>query len=300
MCGTCGCSDGKQTVVTHEDGSHTHVMPDGRVVTHTHTHTHVDTRAHAHAETHAHAHADTHAPVLTDAQTPAPAADVTPSTSSTVVETLEAQILAKNDRLAERNRGWFMGRDVVALNLMSSPGSGKTTLLERTLRAFSHPVAVLEGDQETARDAERLRATGTPVVQINTGKGCHLEADMVWHGLSHLKPEMGSVLFIENVGNLVCPALFDLGEDARVVLFSVTEGEDKPEKYPHMFRAADLVLLTKIDLLPYLDFDRTQALDAIRDVQPRAEVLEVSAKTGEGLEAWFDWLKALRRKRAAP
>ena len=317
MCGTCGCSDGNQTVVTDDRGSHTHVMADGTVVTHTHHHTETESRSHTHAHSHSHPRPAPHGhapsptpppgPVPAQAPSPPPAEahratthatpPPTPAVGPREVETIEAQIFAKNDHLAERNRGWFLGRDVVALNLMSSPGSGKTTLLERTLRELEMPVSVLEGDQETARDAERLRATGAPVVQINTGKGCHLEADMIWHGIRHLKPPAGSILFIENVGNLVCPALFNLGEDARIVLFSVTEGEDKPEKYPHMFRAADLVLMTKIDLLPHLDFDRAQALDAVKDVQPRAEILEVSAKTGEGLDAWYAWVRACRRRR---
>lgn len=202
------------------------------------------------------------------------------------------QILAKNDKLAERNRGWFAGRGVTAVNLMSSPGSGKTTLLERTLRETQRPVAVLEGDQETPFDAERIRATGAPVVQINTGKGCHLEASMIWHGLEALKPAADSLLFIENVGNLVCPALFDLGETAKVVVFSVTEGEDKPLKYPHMFRVADLVLINKVDLIPHLDFDEARALDAVRQVNPKARILKVSAKSGEGMDAWYQWLDA--------
>ena len=173
---------------------------------------------------------------------------------------------------------------------MSSPGAGKTSLLERTLRELKRPSFVVEGDQETPRDAERIRATGAPVVQINTGRGCHLEADMVWYGLESLKPTRSSLVFIENVGNLVCPAMFDLGEAARVVLFSVTEGEDKPLKYPHMFRVADLVLLSKTDLLPFVDFDYDRALSAVREVNPGADVLTVSSKTGKGLSAWYGWL----------
>lgn len=203
--------------------------------------------------------------------------------------------MGKNRMLAERNRGWFAGREVLAVNLMSSPGAGKTTLLERTLREFGGPQAVLEGDQETENDAQRLRQTGVPVVQINTGTGCHLEADMVWAGLGQLKLERGTTLFIENVGNLVCPALFDLGEAGRIVLFSVTEGEDKPLKYPHMFRSAQLVLLTKVDLLPHLDFDVAKAEEAVRAVCPDAPLLQVSTKSGQGLQAYYDWLRDLRR-----
>ncbi|MEM1028742.1 MAG: hydrogenase nickel incorporation protein HypB [Myxococcota bacterium] len=217
---------------------------------------------------------------------------------------LEAKVLAKNDRLAERNRGWFAGRGVFALNVMSSPGSGKTTLLERTLRELGATSSVVEGDQETDRDAERLRATGVPVVQVNTGTGCHLEADMVWMGLQALQPESDSVVFIENVGNLVCPALFDLGEHRRVVLFSITEGEDKPLKYPHMFRVADLVLITKVDLLPHLDFDLDEARRSVAAVAPEARIVEVSTKSGAGLEAWYAWLRegreAARAVRSKP
>jgi len=211
------------------------------------------------------------------------------------VQQLAAEVMGKNRMLAERNRGWFAGREVLAVNLMSSPGAGKTTLLERTLREFGGPQAVLEGDQETENDAQRLRQTGVPVVQINTGTGCHLEADMVWAGLGQLKLERGTTLFIENVGNLVCPALFDLGEAGRIVLFSVTEGEDKPLKYPHMFRSAQLVLLTKVDLLPHLDFDVAKAEEAVRAVCPDAPLLQVSTKSGQGLQAYYDWLRDLRR-----
>jgi hydrogenase nickel incorporation protein HypB len=205
---------------------------------------------------------------------------------------LESRLLEKNDRLAEHNRAWFGGREVLALNLMSSPGAGKTTLLVKTLRELGLPASVVEGDQESTLDAERIRATGAPVVQINTGTGCHLEAQMVRDGVDRLKPAFGSVLFIENVGNLVCPSLFDLGEHARVVLFSVAEGADKPTKYPHMFRRADIVLLTKIDLAPYVDFDEAEAMAAIRAVNPAAPILRLSTRSGAGVPAWYDWLRA--------
>lgn len=206
--------------------------------------------------------------------------------------TLEANVLGKNQMLAERNRGFFIGRQQVALNLVSSPGAGKTTLLERTLRELGGDVAVLEGDQETDNDARRLRETGAKVIQINTGTGCHLEADMIWAGLAQLAPPVGATVFIENVGNLVCPALFDLGESARVLLFSVTEGEDKPLKYPHMFRSSDLVLLTKVDLLPHLSFDLTAAREALAEVcAPGTQVMRVSARTGEGLHSFYDWVR---------
>jgi len=207
---------------------------------------------------------------------------------------LQQKVLAKNDQLAERNRSFLAHRGAVMLNLMSSPGAGKTTLLESMAGVFSElpEVGVIEGDQETALDADRIKAAGYPVVQINTGVGCHLDADMVAAALDQLDPRPGSIVLVENVGNLVCPALFDLGESARVVLASVTEGGDKPLKYPHMFRQADLVLVTKIDLLPYVDFDLELYAADVRRLNARAEVLTVSARTGEGMEAWCDWLKA--------
>jgi hydrogenase nickel incorporation protein HypB len=208
------------------------------------------------------------------------------------IAVIEQRLLAKNDQLAERNRAWFAGREVLALNLMSAPGAGKTTLLVRTLSELGLSASVVEGDQESTLDADRIRATGTPVVQINTGTGCHLEADMVQRGVERLKPAFGSVLFIENVGNLVCPSLFDLGEQARVVLFSVTEGADKPIKYPHMFKRADVVLMTKIDLAPHVDFDETAAIAAIHSISPGVPVLRLSTRSGEGLGAFYDWIKA--------
>jgi hydrogenase nickel incorporation protein HypB len=209
---------------------------------------------------------------------------------------LEADILGKNARYAAANRDRFTAQGILALNLVSSPGSGKTTLLCRTLEAIGadYPVAVIEGDQQTSQDADRIRATGAPAIQINTGKGCHLDGHMVGHALDHLDPPAGSVLFIENVGNLVCPAAFDLGEGARVAILSVTEGEDKPLKYPDMFASADLVLVNKIDLLPYLDFDVDLAIAHMRRVNPRVRVLKVSARSGEGMGAWLDWLRAAR------
>ncbi len=211
---------------------------------------------------------------------------------------LEARLLAKNDALAQRNRAWLAGREVLALNLVSSPGAGKTALLERTIRDLKDelPFFVVEGDQETANDALRIRAAGAPAVQVNTGTGCHLEAEMVARGLAELRPPPGSVVMIENVGNLVCPALFDLGERAKVVILSVTEGEDKPLKYPHMFRAAEIMILNKIDLLPHVEFDVARAIANALKVNPGITALRLSAKTGEGLEAWYRWL---RREAAA-
>jgi len=205
---------------------------------------------------------------------------------------LEINVLAKNDAIARDNRAWLRRRDVLALNLMSSPGSGKTTLLERTLSQLPGPVAVIEGDQETSLDASRIRRTGAPVVQVNTGAGCHLDASLVASALSSLAPPPGSVVFVENVGNLVCPAMFDLGERRKVVVISVTEGTDKPLKYPYMFAAADLVIVNKIDLLPYVDFDVDLCAKHARSVNPDLTVLPLSATTGAGLDAWYAWIAA--------
>jgi hydrogenase nickel incorporation protein HypB len=208
---------------------------------------------------------------------------------------LQQKVLAKNDRLAEANRDWLRRRGVLAINLMSSPGAGKTTLLERTVAGLAGDLAisVVEGDQAGALDADRIRSAGCHgVVQVNTGAGCHLDAAMVASALDALDPPEGSVVMIENVGNLVCPALFDLGEAARVVLASVTEGDDKPLKYPHMFRRADLVLVTKTDLLPYLTFDTARHAADVRRLSPQAQMLQLSATTGAGLPGWYAWLRA--------
>ncbi len=284
MCGTCGCGDesrGKVTnlqtgisvPVAHADHSHSHSHGDDHH-SHDHTHEHDHSHDHSHDHGHHHDHQHTH-----------------DHTHGTTVS-LEAEILAKNDKLAERNRGWFAGRNILALNLVSSPGAGKTTLLERTIRDLSgqFPINVIEGDQETTNDAERIRSTGCDVVQINTGTGCHLEADMLARGLEELKPPLDSVVMIENVGNLVCPALFDLGEKCKVAILSVTEGEDKPLKYPHMFRASDVMILNKIDLLPHVQFDVEKCIESARQVNPGIQVFEVSATTGEGLDSWYQWL----------
>ncbi|WP_089254086.1 hydrogenase nickel incorporation protein HypB [Asanoa hainanensis] len=205
---------------------------------------------------------------------------------------LEQNVLAKNDAIARDNRAWLRKRDAIALNLMSSPGAGKTTLLERTLTALARvrPAAVIEGDQATSLDAERLRRTGAPAVQVNTGAGCHLDAALVRSALSRLDPPTGAVVFVENVGNLVCPAMFDLGEQRKVVVISVTEGTDKPLKYPYMFAAADLVVINKIDLLPYVDFDVDLCAKNARSVNPDLALLTVSATSGEGVPAWLEWI----------
>ncbi len=209
---------------------------------------------------------------------------------------IEQDILGKNDQYADGNRRFLRERGVLALNLVSSPGSGKTTLLTRSIDDLKRDwaIGVIEGDQQTSHDAERIRATGVPAVQINTGKGCHLDAHMVGHALERLDPPAGGVLFIENVGNLVCPAAFDLGEAHKVAILSVTEGEDKPLKYPDMFHAADLMLLNKIDLLPYLDFDVARCIDYARRINPKIQVLQLSATTGEGMAQWYRWLKMAR------
>jgi len=206
--------------------------------------------------------------------------------------TLEQRVLAKNDALAAHNRARLADAGILAVNLMSSPGAGKTTLLERTVRdvARRRPVAVVEGDQETLLDADRIRRTGCPVVQINTGAGCHLDAAMVGGALDTLDPAPGSLIFVENVGNLVCPALFDLGEGGKVVIISVTEGTDKPLKYPYMFAAADLIVVNKMDLLPNVDFDLDACRRYARSVNPQAELLPLSATTGDNIGAWYDWL----------
>ena len=205
---------------------------------------------------------------------------------------VETDILAKNDHLAAGNRALFRDKGIFALNLVSSPGSGKTTILERTLTRLEGKFrcAVIEGDQQTDNDARRIAATGVPVRQINTGAGCHLDAHMVLHALDSFQLDGIDILFIENVGNLVCPAAFDLGEDHKVAVLSVTEGEDKPLKYPQMFHAAGLILMNKVDLLPHLDFDMAACQEMARRVNPGIGIIEASARTGQGMDAWYEWL----------
>jgi hydrogenase nickel incorporation protein HypB len=240
----------------------------------------LDGRAHAHEHLHDHDHGHDHGTLHSGRRR----------------VSLEQSLLAKNDALAAGNRRWLAERGILALNLVSSPGSGKTTLLEQTILRLQGriSVSVIEGDQQTSQDADRIRATGAPALQINTGKGCHLDAHMVGHALGHLDPAAGSVLMIENVGNLVCPAAFDLGEACKVVILSVTEGEDKPLKYPDMFAASGLMLLNKVDLLPHLRFDVERCIAHARRIRPDLQVLRVSAQTGEGLDAWIDWIEARR------
>ena len=294
MCTTCGCSDHATVTITDPKSGerrrigapephhhHGHAHDHGPDHHHDHADHHGHPREHGHPHEHGKEHDHGHEPARAQAH----------DHGTTVA--LEQRVLAKNDRHAERNRGWLEGRGILALNLMSAPGAGKTTLLERTLRALGEelPVSVIEGDQATLLDAERIAATGCRAVQVNTGAGCHLDAEMIGGALKALSPPQGSLVLIENVGNLVCPALFDLGERHKVVVLSVTEGEDKPLKYPHMFRAADLMILNKIDLLPHVDFDAEHCLAHARRVNPGIECLQLSATTGEGLDPWLDWLR---------
>ncbi len=207
---------------------------------------------------------------------------------------VEEDVLHKNAHQAEKNRSFFGEKSILALNLVSSPGSGKTSTLEKTLSSLRAelPLAVIEGDQQTLLDAERIDATGVPVVQVNTGAGCHLDAEMVHRALHQLELSEKSILFIENVGNLVCPAMFDLGEAAKVVVISVTEGDDKPLKYPAMFDAAKICLINKVDLLPYVDFDVERCKEFARRINPNLTFFEISAKNGQGMEHWLQWLRA--------
>jgi hydrogenase nickel incorporation protein HypB len=295
MCATCGCSEGAQPTVSDPAtgrvlgiGAHDHDSLEHHDHEHDHTHHHDPRNEHDAGQDHDHSHQHGHGHDHEGGY-----AHIHAHAHSTTVTLLE-DVLAKNNRLAERNRGWLEGRSILALNLVSSPGAGKTTLLERTIRDLKSTVclSVVEGDQETMLDAERIRATGSKSVQVNTGTGCHLDAQMLARALKELDPPMRSLVMIENVGNLVCPALFDLGEHAKVVIFSVTEGADKPLKYPHMFRASSLMILNKLDLLPYVDFDVSACIAHARRVNPDIEVLQVSSTRGDGLEGWYTWLRA--------
>ena len=269
MCGICGCGD---TGEHHHEHEHEHEHEHG------HGHGHDHGHDHGHAPEHVHAHAAGLAPAR--------------------MVRVEQDIMAANQRHADANRTYFAERGIFVVNLVSSPGSGKTSLLVRTVAALKAemPVAVIEGDQQTEFDAERIRAAGAPAWQINTGKACHLDAHMVGHALEHLPSLEGGILFIENVGNLVCPAGFDLGEAHKVVILSVTEGEDKPLKYPHMFHAADLMLVNKIDLLPHVACDMELILAGALRVNPAIGSVAVSAATGEGFGAWLDWLRQGRER----
>ncbi len=259
MCLTCGCGDDDVRLALV-----------GEADAHAHDHDHAHDLPHVHLE---------------------------PTPHETEILQLGERVLTKNDELAGDVRGWLSGRGLTAFNLMSSPGSGKTSLLERTIAELAGRVsiAVVEGDQETRVDADRITRAGARAVQVNTGSGCHLDASMVQQALVALDPEDGAMVFIENVGNLVCPALFDVGEHAKAVVISVTEGDDKPIKYPHMFACADLVVVNKTDLLPYVDFDVEQLTRQARSLNPGVTVLPLSVRTGAGFERWLDWLEHQRR-----
>jgi hydrogenase nickel incorporation protein HypB len=270
---------------------HDHAHKTEHEHSHDHAHDHGHEHSHDNLNTHDHAHDKEHATLRF--------ANVSQKQASKIV-TLEEQVLAKNDKLAERNRGWFEGANVLALNFVASPGAGKTALIERTIMDLQKDfeISVIEGDQATLNDAQRIEKTGAKVVQINTGAGCHLDAQMLATGLKQLAPARDSIVFIENVGNLVCPALFDLGEKCKVAILSITEGEDKPVKYPHMFRAAEVLLLNKMDLLPYLNFDIEACKNYALSVNPKIKIFEISATKGDGLENWYAWIKQSVRAQA--
>jgi len=287
MCTTCGCGDGETRIDGQAVHEHTHVHADGTVHSHGHDHTHP---VHGDAHQHAHEHSHRYIPLPANAT---PSHSHAHGASPSRMVQIEQDILAKNDAYANKNRALLAERGIFALNLVSSPGSGKTTLLVKTIEALKNELAtaVIEGDQQTSQDADRIRATGVPAVQINTGKGCHLDAHMVGHAFDKLGLQDNSILFIENVGNLVCPAAFDLGEAHKVAILSVTEGEDKPIKYPDMFAAADVMILNKIDLLPYLTFDVDAAIAFARRVNPGIRVIQLSATSGAGMDEWLAFLR---------
>jgi len=300
MCNTCGCDPHdhptKYTIPgqkhahehghdhDHEHHSHEHIHGDN---SHVHPHTHSHGHQHPHDHDHGHSHEGQHEHEHTHYHS-----HDHDHSNSKVVQ-LEQDVLGKNNLLAERNRGYFEAKHIFALNLVSSPGSGKTTLLEKTIAALKNEINfyVIEGDQQTLNDANRIQATGAPVIQINTGNGCHLDADMVNKAVKQLEVADNSLLIIENVGNLVCPAMFDLGENKRVVVISVTEGEDKPLKYPGMFHSSDICIINKTDLLPYVDFNVEKVREYALQVNHHLQFFELSATTGEGMTTWFEWLK---------
>ncbi|PKP38020.1 MAG: hydrogenase accessory protein HypB [Bacteroidetes bacterium HGW-Bacteroidetes-15] len=277
MCGTCGCGSGENGVSIHNPKdlkTHEHHHHDEHAHEHTHDgHTHTHTHSHDHAHSHEHDHQHAH--------------------HQKKVIDVERDILHHNDVMAARNRGYFEAKNIFALNLVSSPGSGKTSLLERTLKDLKSeiPFFVIEGDQQTMNDANRIAAIDIPVIQINTGKGCHLESDAIFDAVKKLNITDNAVLMIENVGNLVCPSMFDLGESKRVVIISTTEGEDKPIKYPDMFHTSDLCIINKIDLLPYVHIDVEKLKQYALKVNPKLQFIELSATTGEGMNTWYDWLR---------
>ncbi|MBM95336.1 MAG: hydrogenase accessory protein HypB [Oceanospirillaceae bacterium] len=311
MCTVCGCAEGETKIEGQIPGhSHSHSHDH----THSHSHDHDHHHSHGNGHTHGHSHAHSHIAATETATETAAVVDIqgqdlhfgrgpahahVPGLTQERMVQIEQDILGKNDRYAAVNRNRFEQLNLLALNLVSSPGSGKTTLLTETIKLLSErwPMGVIEGDQQTSNDADRIRETGAQAVQVNTGKGCHLDAHMVGHALDVLNELDGGVLFIENVGNLVCPAAFDLGEAHKVAILSVTEGEDKPIKYPDMFHAADLMILNKTDLLPHLDFDVDACIEYARRVNPDIEVLQCSARSGDGMDSWLEWIGNRRAER---
>lgn len=308
MCNTCGCDQDhnptKFTIPGQEDNhphshdhthdhDHTHKHGHEGSHTHPHPHTHSHEHAHPHDHSHGHSHDDGHSHEHTHTHEHDHDHKEVHSHSHSKVVQLELDVLSQNNLRAERNRGYFEAKNILTLNLVSSPGSGKTTLLEKTITDLKGELSfsVIEGDQQTMNDANRINATGAPVIQINTGNGCHLDADMINKATNKLDVKDNSVLIIENVGNLVCPSLFDLGEAYRVVVISVTEGDDKPIKYPNMFHTSDICIINKIDLLPYVDFKVEKVKEHALQVNHHLQFFEVSAKTGEGMDKWYEWLR---------
>ncbi|MGB8278989.1 MAG: hydrogenase nickel incorporation protein HypB [Methylovirgula sp.] len=295
MCTICGC--GTASVDHPHDHQHGHTHDHDHA--HDHSHDHGHAREHLHDHTHDYEHSEHHdhrydqGPAALDFGS-GPVGVHVPGLAPERIIRIERDILSKNNAYAAENRAKFARNGIFALNFVSSPGSGKTSLLVRTIEDMKSrfPISVIEGDQQTANDALRIRATGISAIQINTGKGCHLDAHMVSLALRGLDLASGGLLFIENVGNLVCPSAFDLGEAHKIVVLSVTEGEDKPLKYPDMFAAAELMLLNKADLLPHLDFNVGQCLANALRVNPRLQTLVVSARTGEGTAAFYAWIEA--------
>lgn len=298
MCTVCGCGTWAIEGQKHASGDHAHA--DGHHQHHNHDRGHSRDHEHHHGD-HDHDHDNHHAENGSVHHGRGIAGVHVPGMSQERIIQVERDVLSKNDAYAAENRRHFERNGIFALNFVSSPGSGKTSLLVRTINDLKDrlTISVIEGDQQTSNDAARIRETGARAIQINTGKGCHLDAHMVGHAAEDLAPESGSALFIENVGNLVCPAAFDLGEAHKVVVLSVTEGEDKPLKYPDMFAAADLMILNKADLLPHVDFNVELCIANALRVNPRLQTLTVSARTGEGMEAFYAWLEASAGRWAA-
>ena len=278
MCDTCGCGNPNEEVKITKPGegqNHHHNHDHDHPHSHDHSHPHTHSHSNSHSRSHSHDHDHSHEKKIN----------------------LEIDVLSKNNLVAERNRGFFEAKDITTLNLVSSPGSGKTSLLEKTISDLKKEIDfyVVEGDQQTLNDANRIDATGAPVVQVNTGNGCHLDAEMINKSIKQLNIKDNGMLIIENVGNLICPSLFDLGESKRIVIMSVTEGEDKPLKYPNMFQSSDVCIINKIDLLPYLDYNLNLAKKYAIQVNHHLEFFEISVKTGEGMDGWYNWLRSTKK-----